>query len=123
MPVCGVEFELLFQFRDELFPRSITRTQGCLDRFLRRPLCLPGERIFRNRAAVLLHFGFGSQCHTPNFRSPHAAARPNKAMKATPTARSTVVLLLQDWSTATSQTRNSPIAPTARIFSNMTTPA
>src|SRR5262252_5625972 len=43
-------------------------------------------------------------------------------MNVTPIRWSTFVLLLQPWSTATVQTKNNPIAITARIFSTMTTP-
>ena len=52
-------------------------------------------------------------------RTPHAAAMPNAAMKATPIVRSNGALLLQPWSTATAQTKNSTIEMVPRIFSSM----
>ncbi len=42
-------------------------------------------------------------------------------MNVVPTTWSVVVLLLQAWSTATAQTKNIMIAPTAMIFSNIAT--
>jgi hypothetical protein len=122
MPVLSVEFELLFQFHDELFPESVTLPHHCLDCILRRSLCLTGERILRNYTTLLFLFGCRFQRHTPNVLSPHAAATANNTIKATPTDRSTAVLLLQAWSTATVQMKNSPIAPTVKIFSNIMSP-
>ncbi len=44
---------------------------------------------------------------------PHVAAAPMRTTKTKPLARPEVVLLLQTWSTATSQTMNSAIATAA----------
>jgi hypothetical protein len=105
------------------FHRGTLGPRAVWNRFLRRPLSLPGERILRRHAALLFRFDLRSQRHAPKFLSPQAAATPNSARKATPTARSTAELLLQAWSTAIAQTQNSPIAPTARILKNTGTPS
>src|ERR1700724_3337622 len=46
----------LVSTRGELSPQSVTLPQRCLDRLPRRPLSLPGERIFRHHAALLFRF-------------------------------------------------------------------
>jgi hypothetical protein len=51
-----------------------------------------------------------------NVRTPQTAAIPMAARKAAPINRPDIVLLLQPWSTAISQTKNSTIAPEARSF-------
>jgi len=52
--------------------------------------------------------------------TPHQAAKPNAARKASPITRPEIVLLLQAWSTATSQTKNRAMPQSANIFKNMT---
>jgi hypothetical protein len=62
------------------------------------------------------------QCHCPNLnsvRAPHEATSPIANTKAKPVIRCEAVLLLQPWSTAVTQTKNSAMAKPARIFRSM----
>ena len=113
-----------------LVPVSVRRGAGSIERdcfpMPSRPPSGSAALLFRRthfenpRRSV--RFDHRIHRHTPKVLSPQPAATPNNARKATPTARSTNALLLQAWSTAISQTKNSPIAPTATIFRNMGTP-
>ncbi len=59
-----------------------------------------------------------AQCQN-RVRTPHTAATPKTTANATPVNRFEALLLLQPWSTAVIQTRNSRIAPAARAFIHM----
>src|SRR5215472_14624712 len=52
-------------------------------------------------------------------RKPHRAATPKATIKPKPIKRPETVLLLQDWSTATTQTTKSRMAPAPKAFSHM----
>jgi hypothetical protein len=57
-----------------------------------------------------------------NLRTPQRAAIPSPITNAKPSIRPDDVLLLQPWSTALIQSRNSRIAPTAIPFSHIADP-
>lgn len=62
------------------------------------------------------------QCQCPDFnsvRAPHEATNPIAITKTKPVMRCEAVFLLQAWSTAVIQTKNSRIALTAMILRHM----
>jgi hypothetical protein len=64
-----------------------------------------------------------SQWGRPNsVRKPQKAAAPKMIMNATPVRRPEAGVLLQDWSTATTQTMKSRIAPAPSSFSHTISP-
>ena len=76
----------------------------------------------RRNSTAFLDLARGFQRHRPSLLSPQVAAAASTTMNVTPVKWPIVVALLRPWSTATVQRKNRAMAPTARIFSRITTP-